>query len=236
MLHPGTQGRANTQYFVGDFDGDKFRCTQPTEDPLWIDFGFDNYAGITYNNYDRPIFIGWGVNPKYADDAPTGEYAGMMTIARELSLVKTEDGYRLRTVPFGLDALRAASYPITSGASLLTESFGMKIKGNSGKVILENEIGQYVVIDVTEDSICVDRTYAGARSFSEYYCREEFSVSRTARLAEGDINMELLFDVSYLEVFADGGLEVASAAVYPDVPYRNVRLEGDLQAEMYLLK
>ena len=111
----------------------------------------------------------------------------------------------------------------------------MKIKGNSGKIILENELGQYVVVDVTEDSICVDRTNAGARNFSEDYSGEEFSIGKTARLAKGDINMELLFDVSYLEVFADGGLEVASIAVYPDVAYRQGRLEGDRRAEMYLL-
>lgn len=236
MMWPGTQGRANTQYFVGDFDGDTFHCTEPSKEPLWIDFGFDNYAGVTYNNYHKPIFFGWGVNPRYANQTPTGEIAGMMTIARELSLVKTEEGYRLRTVPFGIDALRTAAYPIRDGVSLFTESFGMKVKGQTGKITLENEIGQYVVIDVTEDSICVDRTHAGANDFAEDFSKEEFSVSRTARLAKGDINMEVLFDVSYLEVFADGGLETASLAVYPDVPYGNVRLEGDLQAEMYPLK
>ncbi len=87
MTYPGTHGLAQTQYFVGDFDGDTFVCTQETEEPLYVDFGPDNYAGVTWNGTDRPVFIAWGVNPAYANFAPTGEYAGMMTIARELSLV-----------------------------------------------------------------------------------------------------------------------------------------------------
>ena len=91
MIHPGTEGRANIQYFVGDFDGDTFQCTEITDEPLWIDFGFDNYAGVTYGNYDRPVYLGWGVNPLYANFVPTGEYSGLMTLPRELSLCETEE-------------------------------------------------------------------------------------------------------------------------------------------------
>ena len=96
MIHPGTEGRANIQYFVGDFDGDTFQCTEITDEPLWIDFGFDNYAGVTYGNYDRPVYLGWGVNPLYANFVPTGEYSGLMTLPRELSLCETDEGYRLK--------------------------------------------------------------------------------------------------------------------------------------------
>ncbi|MCI5649225.1 MAG: glycoside hydrolase family 32 protein [Fusicatenibacter sp.] len=237
MIHPGTQGRANTQYFVGDFDGDTFHCTEKSSEPLWIDFGFDNYAGVTYNNYDRPIFFGWGVNPIYANQAPTGEYAGLMTIPRELSLVKIDGkGYRLKTQPFGLDALRTAAYPVRDGSALLTDSFGMKVKGDFGKIILENQKGQEVTIEVKYDSVVIDRTKAGARDFSDYFQTETFSVTKAERLGKGDIDMEILFDVSYLEVFADGGLETASMVVYPDAPYQRIRIDGDLQVDIYPLK
>lgn len=51
-----------TQYFLGDFDGDKFIQQQKEEEPLWIDFGFDNYAGVTFQNLEQPLFLGWAMN------------------------------------------------------------------------------------------------------------------------------------------------------------------------------
>ena len=138
MIHPGTEGRANIQYFVGDFDGDTFQCTEITDEPLWIDFGFDNYAGVTYGNYDRPVYLGWGVNPLYANFVPTGEYSGLMTLPRELSLCETEEGYRLKTKPFGIDEYRAGAFPIGNQKPLLTESFGLLVQGNFGRIALKN--------------------------------------------------------------------------------------------------
>ena len=160
-----------------------------------------------------------------------------MTIARELSLAKIDGkGYRLKTQPFGIDALRTAAYPVYDGSPLLTESFGLKVKGNFGKIILENQKGQEVTIEVKYDSVVIDRSKAGARDFSEYFQTETFSVTKAERLGKGDIDMEILFDVSYLEVFADGGLETASMVVYPDAPYQRIRIDGDLQVDIYPLK
>ena len=48
--------------------------------------------------------------------------------------------------------------------------------------------------------------------------------------------MEIIFDVSYLEIYADGGLETASVCVYPDAPYQVVSTDGDLEVKMYTIK
>ena len=159
--------RANIQYFVGDFDGDTFQCTEITDEPLWIDFGFDNYAGVTYGNYDRPVYLGWGVNPLYANFVPTGEYSGLMTLPRELSLCETDEGYRLKTKPFGIDEYRAGAFPIGNQKPLLTESFGLLVQGNFGRIALKNSRGEEVVIEVTVDSITVDRSKSGDLSYFE---------------------------------------------------------------------
>ncbi|HIU74300.1 MAG TPA: glycoside hydrolase family 32 protein, partial [Candidatus Pelethocola excrementipullorum] len=82
MMEPEKEGWARIQYFVGEFDGETFHDTEKSDEPLWLDFGFDNYAGVIFNNYAKPIFLGWGVNPAYANQAPTGSYAGLMTIPR----------------------------------------------------------------------------------------------------------------------------------------------------------
>ncbi|MDO4285765.1 MAG: glycoside hydrolase family 32 protein [Eubacteriales bacterium] len=235
MTASGPQGKPGMQYFVGDFDGETFRA-QRQEETLWMDFGFDCYAGVTWGNCDRPVFIAWGVNPEYAAAVPTGEYSGMMTLPRELSLVRTPQGYRLRQRLVGIDHLRACSWEAASGDLLLTESFGLQISGTQGEVRLENESGQRLRILVEKEWITVDRTEAGEKGFSDRFSRDIMCRARTRRLAEGDVAAELLFDVSYLEVFADRGLETASLGVYPDSPYKTLYLEGDLRARMYRLQ
>ena len=241
MIHPGTEGRANIQYFVGDFDGDTFQCTEITNEPLWIDFGFDNYAGVTYGNYDRPVYLGWGVNPLYANFVPTGEYSGLMTLPRELSLCETEEGYRLKTKPFGIDEYRVGAFPIGNQKPLLTESFGLLVQGNFGRIALKNSRGEEVVIEVTVDSITVDRSKSGGLSYFDdvdpkLFKKEDLLVSTTKRYMRGNVNMEIIFDVSYLEIYADGGLETASVCVYPDAPYQVVSTDGDLEVKMYTIK
>lgn len=57
----GPNGGSATQYFTGNFDGHKF---VPDETNIrWIDWGRDNYAGVTWSNIPesdgRRILIGW---------------------------------------------------------------------------------------------------------------------------------------------------------------------------------
>ena len=48
-MNPGApNGGSGTQYFIGDFDGEKFTTDQ--SEVKWLDWGTDNYAGVTYNN------------------------------------------------------------------------------------------------------------------------------------------------------------------------------------------
>ncbi len=235
MAIPGRY-HARIQYFIGDFDGDTFVNTTQEKETLYLDFGFDNYAGVTFHNYEKPIYLGWGVSPEYANQVPTGEFAGLMTVARELSLIRTEKGYRLAAKPFGLDHLRAVSYGVADGDSLNSESFGLNVQGRSGKIIFSNEKKQELVVEIGENSVRIDRSRAGARDFSNYYCDELHSVAETKRLLRGTVDMEILFDVSYLEVFADKGLETASMTVYPDVPYEKISIQGDLIVRIYQLK
>ena len=88
-----------------------------------------------------------------------------MTLPRELSLCETEEGYRLKTKPFGIDEYRAGAFPIGNQKPLLTESFGLLVQGNFGRIALKNSRGEEVVIEVTVDSITVDRSKSGDLSY-----------------------------------------------------------------------
>ncbi len=89
-LNPGGPHGSGTQYFVGDFDGTTFVPRYSTQEPRWLDFGKDNYAGVTFNNdpNGKRILIGWLANWQDVKDHPETSWTTQMTIPRELALTK----------------------------------------------------------------------------------------------------------------------------------------------------
>src|SRR5437773_5860880 len=84
--HGGSNKGSATQYFLRDFDGKKF--TPNSKDVKWIDYGPDEYAGITWSNTGkRKIFLGWMSNWLYANKVPTIKWRNAMTLPRELKLM-----------------------------------------------------------------------------------------------------------------------------------------------------
>lgn len=93
-INPGAiNNGTGTQYFIGDFDGVSFTPKYSTTDPRWLDFGRDNYAGVTFNNEPkgRRIFIGWMSNWQGAVRHPETSWTNAMTIPRILGLTKMGD-------------------------------------------------------------------------------------------------------------------------------------------------
>ena len=90
----GPNGGSATQYFVGDFNGHKF--TNELKQIRWIDYGKDNYAGVTWSDIPdedgRRIFIGWMNNWQYAQTVPTNPWRSSQTIPRELELKTYSEG------------------------------------------------------------------------------------------------------------------------------------------------
>ena len=81
----GPNGGSATQYFLGDFNGKTFTVSH--KDIKWLDYGPDEYAGITWSNTgDRKIFLGWMSNWQYAEKVPTTIWRGATTLPRELKL------------------------------------------------------------------------------------------------------------------------------------------------------
>jgi fructan beta-fructosidase len=68
----GPNGGSGTQYFVGSFDGksfhldDTFARAVANEKAVWLDYGRDNYAGVTWSDVPeadgRRLFMGWMSN------------------------------------------------------------------------------------------------------------------------------------------------------------------------------
>lgn len=91
----GPVSGSGTMYFIGSFDGNEFVADDMSY-PLWLDYGTDNYAGVTWSNTpDRTVYIGWMNNWLYAGSVPATPWRSAMTLPRELQLVKNNDSYLL---------------------------------------------------------------------------------------------------------------------------------------------
>ena len=128
-LNPGgIAGGSGAQYFVGTFDGVRFRSeTTVTEglqpdgsrmpDYAWLDWGRDYYAAVSFNDAPggRRIMIGWMNNWDYAATTPTEGWCGAMSLPREVTLTRRDGGVVLRQTaidPFdGADARRISLGP-----------------------------------------------------------------------------------------------------------------------------
>jgi fructan beta-fructosidase len=89
-LNPGGLYGSGTQYFIGDFDGTTFVPKYSTKEPRWLDYGKDNYAGVTFSNEPngKRILIAWMSNWEDVKNHPKTSWTTQMTIPRELGLVK----------------------------------------------------------------------------------------------------------------------------------------------------
>ncbi len=87
---------AGALYWVGDFDGWRFRA-----DDGWqaVDQGRDFYAAIAWNGprdpQGRPAWIGWMGNHAYQHAFPKRGWRGVMSLPRRMGLVEGGAGLRL---------------------------------------------------------------------------------------------------------------------------------------------
>ena len=100
-LNPGGLCGSGTQYFIGDFDGTAFTPKYSTEEPRWLDFGKDNYAGVTFDNepQGKRILIGWMANWEFVKEHPETSWTNAMTIPRELGLTQYKNKIVLTQQP-----------------------------------------------------------------------------------------------------------------------------------------
>jgi fructan beta-fructosidase len=260
----GPNGGSATQYFVGDFDGNKF-TTQQTQ-TKWIDYGRDNYAGVTWSDVPetdgRRLFLGWMSNWNYANVVPTEKWRSAMTIPRELNLEKSGSDYLLSSIPVDeLIKLRSEKVDLQSqviSGKIEIESnqiqlnrsemvFKFQLKNDSQfglpeefGIALSNEKGETfkIAYSPANNTFYNDRTNGGENSFSD-----KFAGKSTAEYKAGEtMEIHLFVDEASVEVFVDFGKLVMTDIVFPTEPYNKIELfstNGSIKlrgAEMWSLK
>ncbi|CAN5624637.1 glycoside hydrolase family 32 protein [soil metagenome] len=229
-INPGGPNKGSAaQYFLGDFDGKDFKAY--SKETKWMDFGTDNYAGVTFSNTgNRVVLMGWMNNWQYANKVPTETWRGATTVPRDLGLKDVGKELYLTSTPVKeLNALDGktttlanvnvkGSYDLTAKTGGKYDTFKLTLSApatNDFSIVLANEQGNEVIVgyDKGANTYYVDRTKSGKTDFET-----DFGKRMTAPRLSTDkmISLTLLVDVASAELFADNGLTVMTGIFFPD--------------------
>lgn len=239
-LNPGgPNGGSATQYFIGDFDGNTF--TTSHRDTRWLDYGPDEYAGITWSNTsNRKIFLGWMSNWLYGTVVPTDRWRSAMTLPRDLALKQVGKDWFITSwpskelnvitgKPVVLQNLKVQDH-LDLATKLPAVAFPCRIDINletaaTHAVVLSNAAGEELVVgyDKQGNQYYIDRRHSGKVDFQKDFA----SRSVAPRISSANsMNLTLVIDISSVELFADNGLSVMTGIFFPSTPYTNVQLRA----------
>ncbi len=203
----GPNGGSATQYFTGSFDGHQFLPEDPSPGPRWLDYGKDNYAGVTWSNIPkqdgRRIFIGWMSNWQYANQVPTQRWRSAMSVPRELKLFLQKGKSHV------------SSTPVEELASLRTERIDLipgKWSGQRQVEIPDSLPPSQYEIDLAL-RFPVDSTMDNGPAAS-------FGLVLSNTLGQ----QLVLVDRSSVELFVNSGKVVLTEIFFPDEDYHQISL------------
>jgi len=248
----GPNGGSATQYFVGEFDGKNFHNENPGTEPLWIDYGKDNYAGVTWSDVPpddgRRLFLGWMSNWQYANAVPTERWRNAMTLPRELRLGKDANGYLLRSIPVvETEHLRGDQLKLEPGPVKSRDNVGPMIGGEyplyeldllfefdpgveeelEFGFVLESKLHEHVVVAFNSRTqrIFINRgQYSGKTEFSEHF--PGLHEAPYLNSEKGEIRFHAFVDLSSIELFVDQGAVVMTELVFPDSGFEAINLHA----------
>ena len=239
-VNPGApNGGSGTQYFIGDFDGKTFTTADATT--KWIDYGPDNYAGVTWSNTgNEKYFLGWMSNWNYATKVPTVKWRSAMTLPRIVSIKHVVNKMLIASEP--IDALsKIETNKLSLDNVKLDKAFNLCSKTGTIKfpcrinlafdnhkefsIVLSNNLREQLIIgyDDVHQQFFIDRTHSGKTNFEKSFAGKHVA----PRLSNKDsMNVSLIIDESSVELFADDGLSVMTEIFFPSKPYNNLLLQS----------
>ncbi|AVR45521.1 glycosyl hydrolase family 32 [Christiangramia fulva] len=257
-LNPGGyNGGSGTQYFIGDFDGKTFTPERNFKDlkdkhNYWLDFGRDNYAGVTWSNIPskdgRTLFLGWMSNWLYAQEVPTEKWRSSMTLPRELTLKKTNSDYRIFSTPAReLEKYKSAIqlqskrdqnkvvFTAPAQSDLMSNEFNFAIPLKEIKKLqfsLSNSQNDSLKFGLnTEDhQFYVNRKKSGLIDFSDKFTQK---FSTAPRIVKSDtLKVNFIVDRTSIEIFYDDGATVMTEIFFPEEPYTKFGIHADSKLEI----
>lgn len=244
----GPNGGSATQYFLGKFDGTNFVPTDTTT--RWIDYGTDNYAGVTFfNTGNRKIFLGWMSNWQYAQEVPTEKWRSALTIPRNLQIASAGGKLYLASTPVPEMAGIKNNTSRISASSWQKDLAAAHQKNTSGifqldftadpnkdfDIVLSNEDGHKLLIGykAATRQYYIDRTNSGVTAFEIGFAKTHLAPRLSV---DKSISITLVVDRASVELFADHGLSVMTDIVFPKNPYNSIAIESTAASSIRQVK
>lgn len=272
-LNPGAvAGGSGGQYFVGDFDGTTFTSHSsiashdtaltgdpsdpPTEEYLWLDWGSDYYACVSYDNIagGRRVMTAWMNNWTYAGSLPTSPWRSNMALPREVTLTDTGERIELRqqvvdeldayTLPGQLFELH--DFDVGDGTHVLG------VQGDLLRIEVELELGDAqragIVVRASEGFAAAEsagsegaegtligydsttgRVFVDRTRSGVVGLQPEFATVSSAPVAveDGTVSLRVYVDRASVEVFAARGTRTITDLVFPDGSSRQLAVFSD---------
>ena len=228
-INPGGPNKGSaTQYFTGEFDGTTFTPFQT--DTRWVDYGPDNYAGVTwFNTGNRKIFIGWMSNWLYANTVPTEAWRNAATAPRDLNIKEIDGKYMIASTPvkeldvldepaISVENIDATNYDLSKKTGEINGPWKLKIDGKKiadFSITFSNEQGEKIIVgyDKNKNNYFIDRSKSGIISFNKEFAATHFA----PRISNKEsLDVTLIVDNSSIELFADDGLTVMTEVFFPN--------------------
>ena len=236
-------GANNTQYFIGDFDGERFTA-DPLPYPLWADQGVNQYAGQTYFNAPdgRTVFLAWLTSSAFSSTMPaTKFFTGGMTLPRELSLknngkhpvlasVPAPEVYAARGKASAL-AVKADERVLIPGSADGAYEIDLTFTPSDSRpfgFILSNDEGEKTVytFNPSEGVLLTDRSQSGLQAFPEEVANPVVSIIP----ARDSYKVQLFYDRMVSEMYVNDGDAVVTNCVYPSAYYDHIEVFGSASA------
>ncbi|MFG5859542.1 GH32 C-terminal domain-containing protein [Dysgonomonas sp. Shenzhen-Wh21] len=244
----GPNGGSATQYFIGDFDGKTFKADKLSY-PIWLDYGRDNYAGVTWNDApdNRRIFIGWMNNWDYAREVPIINFKSACTLPRELKL--THNGEHLvisnppvkEIVNLRNESKKVQDIQVESVYTidkLLYKNDGayeveMTLEAGSAEKFsftLENRRKEQLKysFNLKDGELLTDRSKSGVADFSEKFASK---VIKAPLAKKNTYKIRLFIDNASSELFVNDGELVSTNIIFPSEPYNSLKFEGNINVK-----
>ena len=207
-----------------------------------MDYGADNYAGVTWNNTgDKKILAGWMSNWLYAQVVPTEEWRSGLTIPRNLSLVNTgdsADAFLLASTPIERverlekwwgserekNILLAKPYIIQKKHGIKPSRLQLNFDtAKSFEILLFNDLKETLIIgyDHAKRQYFIDRTKSGMTNFHPDFAAKHYAPRFTS---SAKMNLDIIIDKASIELFADNGLTVMTELFFSTKPYTTIEI------------
>ena len=214
---------ANGKYSIGHFENFVFT---PINQGGYIDYGDAVYAGQTFNNYEsdtKRIYTAWIRDMEhpwgYVENEPNRKYgfSQSMALLTELSIYKTEKGYRLFRAPIAaLETLRDTEKDIV------------------GNEVVNINAPYEMAFTLRKDcDACINMGPIWVSYNAENHRIDSSSGKSYVICSEGDLSVRIIVDTRSAEIFLQDEIVMSFFVKQPEI---KVDCEYLVDGKLYLLK